>query len=78
MVGLLIVLPGRSSMILVKAASVCWTRGLEYGLRLVIVQPGEAALLERYVTRQSATLPLRDIRRVDHEASSTHCWRMMV
>ena len=50
-VELLIVLPGLSSEILVKVASVCWTRGLECGLRLVLVQPGEAAHLERYVTQ---------------------------
>ncbi len=56
-VELLIVLPGPSSAILVKAASVCWKRGLECGLRLVLLQPGEAAHLERYITQTISEAP---------------------
>lgn len=51
-VELLIVLPGPSRAIFVKAASVSWTRGLECGLHLIHVQPGEAGHLERYITRR--------------------------
>ena len=43
---------GSSAAVHVKAATVCWTRGQECGLRFVLVQPGEAAHLERYVSQR--------------------------
>ena len=43
---------GASGAVYVKAATVCWTRGLECGLRFILVQPGEAAHLERYITQR--------------------------
>ena len=50
-VELLMLLPGSHGAVLVKEAAVCWTRGRECGLRLILIQPGEAAHLERYVTQ---------------------------
>ena len=51
-VELLMLLPGSHGAVLVKEAAVCWTRGRECGLRLVTVQPREAAHLECYVAGQ--------------------------
>jgi hypothetical protein len=52
LVELLLLLPARSSALVVQAATVCWTRGQECGLRFVLVQPGEAAHLERYISQR--------------------------
>jgi hypothetical protein len=51
LVGLLILLPEPGGPMLVKTASVCWTRGPDCGLRFVTLHPVEAARLERYVTQ---------------------------
>lgn len=48
----LMLILGPSGALYVKAAIVCWTRGLECGLRFLLVQPGEAAHLERYVSQR--------------------------
>jgi hypothetical protein len=48
----LMLLLGASGAVYVKAATVCWTRGLECGLRFILVQPGEAAHLERYLSQR--------------------------
>ena len=48
----LMLLLGPSGAVYVKAATVCWARGHECGLRLILVQPGEAADLERYITQR--------------------------
>ncbi|MBA3753492.1 MAG: PilZ domain-containing protein [Nitrospira sp.] len=50
-VGLVILFPEPIGPMLVKNATVCWTRGPEYGLRLVMVHPVEAARLQRFVTQ---------------------------
>jgi hypothetical protein len=50
-VELMLVL-GPGSALHVKAATVCWARGLECGLRLIHIQPGEAGHLERYITQE--------------------------
>jgi hypothetical protein len=61
-VGLLILLPEPGGPMLVKTASVCWTRGPDYGLRLITLHPVEAARLERYVTQA-----LRETLRTHHQ-----------
>jgi hypothetical protein len=48
----LMLLLGPRGAVYVKAATVCWTRGHECGLRLILVQPGGAAHLERYITQR--------------------------
>jgi hypothetical protein len=50
-VALLILLPEPGGAMLIKTALVCWTRGPDYGLRLVTLHPVEAACLDRYVTQ---------------------------
>ncbi len=49
-VELLMLLPEAGGTMVVKSATVCWSRGREYGLRLVTIQAHEAARLERYIT----------------------------
>ncbi len=49
-VELLLVIPNPKGAVLVKEARVCWTRGREFGLRLVTVQPGEVIRLEQFIT----------------------------
>jgi hypothetical protein len=49
-VALVILLPEPIGAMLVRTATVCWTRGAEYGLRLVTLHPVEAARLQQYVT----------------------------
>ena len=49
-VALIILFPEPVGPVLIKTASVCWTRNDEYGLRLVTLHPREAARLKRYVT----------------------------
>ena len=49
--GLLILLPGPGRPLLVKTASVCWTRGPDCGLRFLALHPVEATRLDRYVTQ---------------------------
>ena len=48
----LMLLLGANGAVYVKAATVCWARGQECGLRLILVQPGEAAHLERFITQR--------------------------
>ena len=48
----LMLLLGPGDALHVKAATICWTRGLECGLRLIYVQPGEAGHLDRYITQR--------------------------
>jgi len=48
----LMLLLGLSAAVHVKAATVCWTRGQECGLRFALVHPGEAAHLERYISQR--------------------------
>lgn len=49
-VELLMLLPCPTGEVLIKEATVCWVRGVEFGLRLVTVQPGEVTRLEQYIT----------------------------
>ncbi|MCC2642029.1 MAG: hypothetical protein K0S45_2442 [Nitrospira sp.] len=51
LVALLMLLPEPGGAMLIQTASVCWTRGPDYGLRLVTLHPVEAGRLERYVTQ---------------------------
>jgi hypothetical protein len=53
----LMLLLGPTGAVYVKAATVCWTRGLECGLRFILLQPGEAAHLERYVSKRIVEAP---------------------
>lgn len=46
---LLIMLPGRRASIVVQAAQVAWTRGQEFGLRLLTLHPVDQHRLERFV-----------------------------
>ncbi len=50
-VALIILFPEPVGPVLIKTASVCWTRSDDYGLRLVTLHPLEAARLKRYVTQ---------------------------
>jgi len=47
---LLILLPGRRASIVVQSAQVAWTRGHEFGLRLLSVQPVDHRRLQQFVT----------------------------
>lgn len=47
---LLILLPGRRASIVVRSAQVAWTRGQEFGLRLLTVPPGDQRRLQQFVT----------------------------
>lgn len=51
---LLVLLPGKHASIVIREAQVAWTRGHEFGLRLVSVQAQEAARLETFVRKKIA------------------------
>lgn len=51
---LLVHLPGKQAFIVIREAQVVWTRGQEFGLRLVSMHASEAARLDTFVRNQIA------------------------
>lgn len=51
---LLILLPGKQAFIVIREAQVVWTRGQEFGLRLVSMHAPEAARLDTFIRNQIA------------------------
>jgi len=51
---LVVLLPGKQAFIVIREAQVVWSRGQEFGLRLVNVHAPEAARLEAFVRNQIA------------------------
>ncbi len=51
---LLVLLPGEPAFIVIREARVAWSRGQEFGLRLVSIHAPEAARLDTFVRNQIA------------------------
>lgn len=51
---LVVLLPGKQAFIVIREAQVVWSRGQEFGLRLINMHAPEAARLDTFVRNQIA------------------------